>query len=325
MLGQIVHSLDGLARLDPSRSITAEQARLILESIEDLIRNLRNYQETIEFNPKRLSQVEERLSLIHNLKRKYGNTIDEVLAFAKKARQELDNITHAGERIEELDKRISESLHKLSQQGRALSQKRHWAAQALCKAIVLELTDLNMEGAQFDVSFQTRPSPDGVLMENGERVAYDANGIERVEFLVAPNPGEGLKPLVKIASGGETSRLMLALKNVLTKADQVPTLVFDEIDQGIGGRVGMVVGQKLWNLARLHQVLCITHLPQLAVFGEQHFHVQKTVGDGRTYTQVQVLHGDERLVELAQMMGEVSKGTRQSAKELIEAVSELTK
>jgi DNA repair protein RecN (Recombination protein N) len=182
-----------------------------------------------------------------------------------------------------------------------------------------------MEGAQFDVSFQTRPSPDGVLMENGERVAYDANGIERVEFLVAPNPGEGLKPLVKIASGGETSRLMLALKNVLTKADQVPTLVFDEIDQGIGGRVGMVVGQKLWNLARQHQVLCITHLPQLAVFGEQHFHVQKTVGDGRTYTQVQVLHGDERLVELAQMMGEVSKGTRQSAKELIEAVSELTK
>jgi DNA repair protein RecN (Recombination protein N) len=135
--------------------------------------------------------------------------------------------------------------------------------------------------------------------------------------LIAPNPGEGFKPLAKIASGGETSRLMLALKNVLAKADAIPILVFDEIDQGIGGRVGTIVGEKLWALARQHQVLCITHLPQLAVFGDQHFRVLKNVENGRTTTLVKPLEGQERLVELAQMMGDVSEGTLKSARELL--------
>jgi DNA repair protein RecN (Recombination protein N) len=159
-----------------------------------------------------------------------------------------------------------------------------------------------------------------VPVEDGSRLAFDSTGLEHVEFLVAPNPGEGLKPLVKIASGGETSRLMLAIKNVLARADQVPTLIFDEIDQGIGGRVGTVVGRKLRELARQHQVLCVTHLPQLAAFGEQHLHVQKMIQDGRTSTHVLALEGEQRMLELAQMMGEVSDGTRQSAKELLEAV-----
>jgi DNA repair protein RecN (Recombination protein N) len=174
-----------------------------------------------------------------------------------------------------------------------------------------------MNGAQFKVSFEQRMHPDGVLLDDGRRIAFDSNGLEAVEFLVAPNPGEGLKPLVKIASGGETSRLMLAIKNVLARADQVPTLIFDEIDQGIGGRVGAVVGKKLWELARQHQVLCVTHLPQLAAFGEQHLQVQKQVLEGRTVTKVEILVGDSRLLELAQMMGEVSEGTRKSAQELL--------
>jgi DNA repair protein RecN (Recombination protein N) len=149
-------------------------------------------------------------------------------------------------------------------------------------------------------------------------VAFDAAGLEQVEFLVAPNPGEGLKPLVKIASGGETSRLMLAIKNVLARADQVPTLIFDEIDQGIGGRVGSVVGKKLWELARQHQVLCVTHLPQLAAYGEQHLHVQKSLHEGRTSTQVLWLEQPSaRALELAQMMGEITEGTQQSAWELL--------
>jgi DNA repair protein RecN (Recombination protein N) len=146
--------------------------------------------------------------------------------------------------------------------------------------------------------------------------------LEHVEFLVAPNPGEGLKPLVKIASGGETSRLMLAIKNVLAQADPVPSLIFDEIDQGIGGRVGLVVGRKLWELARQHQVLCVTHLPQLAAYGEQHLRVLKQVNAGRTETQVESLQGDARMIELAQMMGEVSEGTRRSAQELLQMVSQ---
>jgi DNA repair protein RecN (Recombination protein N) len=146
-----------------------------------------------------------------------------------------------------------------------------------------------------------------------------------VEFLVETNPGEGLKPLVKIASGGETSRLMLALKNVLVKADKVPTLIFDEIDQGIGGRVGMVVGEKLWNLSHQHQVMCITHLPQLAAYGDQHYKVTKSMIDGRTHTEVLPMVDEIRLNELAQMFGPVSEGTLQSAREILQTVKEKTK
>jgi DNA repair protein RecN (Recombination protein N) len=135
--------------------------------------------------------------------------------------------------------------------------------------------------------------------------------------MIAPNPGEGLKPLVKIASGGETSRLMLALKNVLADADYVPTLIFDEIDQGIGGRVGSVVGEKLWNLARNHQVMCVTHLPQLASFGDQHFHVRKLITEGRTMTEVEKLDDNGRIVELASMSGSVSESNLNSARELL--------
>jgi DNA repair protein RecN (Recombination protein N) len=142
--------------------------------------------------------------------------------------------------------------------------------------------------------------------------------------MVAPNPGEGLKPLVKIASGGETARLMLAMKNVLARADRTPTLIFDEIDQGIGGRVGGVVGEKLWRLARNHQVLCVTHLPQLAAYGDQHFKVEKVVDGGRTTTRVVELGGDPRVRELANMLGEISEGTLQSANEILSSVRATT-
>jgi DNA repair protein RecN (Recombination protein N) len=168
------------------------------------------------------------------------------------------------------------------------------------------------------VDIKYRPKDDGVLLTDGQRVAFDESGFDQVEFLIAPNPGEGLKPLVKIASGGETSRLMLALKNVLVRADHVPTLIFDEIDQGIGGRVGSVVGEKLWQLAREHQVLCVTHLPQLAAFGDQHYRVRKLVQSGRTLTQVDPLSDSIRLDELAQMLGTVSAANLSAAKETLE-------
>ncbi|MCX6066787.1 MAG: DNA repair protein RecN, partial [Chloroflexi bacterium] len=179
--------------------------------------------------------------------------------------------------------------------------------------------DLKMASARFGVDFQTKPDAQGLPLGQDSRVAFDGSGFDRVEFLVAPNPGEGLKSLARIASGGETSRLMLALKNVLARADQIPSLVFDEIDQGIGGRVGGVVGQKLWHLGRAHQVLCITHLPQLAAFGDQHFQVQKLVNNGRTSTQVKRMEGDERLLELANMLGEVTEGTLRSAHDILQS------
>jgi DNA repair protein RecN (Recombination protein N) len=320
LFGQVVTALGNLARLDPLRSSLSDQAQLLFENLSELAGNLRDYAEKIEFNPKRLDQVEERLDMIHSLKRKYGETISAVLAFATEAHRQLEAITHVSERIAELEAEETHLLSQLGREGLALSQKRHSAAGDLEKVLEDELEGLNMGGARFKVEFQQRPDSEGVPLEDGRRLAFDINGLERIEFLVAPNPGEGLKPLVKIASGGETSRLMLAIKNVLARADRVPTLIFDEIDQGIGGRVGLVVGRKLWNLARQHQVLCVTHLPQLAVFGDQHLHVQKQVKSGRTLTRVEVLEGEGRLVELAQMMGEVSEGTRQSAQELLDAV-----
>ncbi|MEX0787600.1 MAG: DNA repair protein RecN, partial [Anaerolineales bacterium] len=152
---------------------------------------------------------------------------------------------------------------------------------------------------------------------NGRRVGYGPRGLDRVEFLVAANPGEGLKPLLKTASGGETSRLMLGLKGVLAQADRTPTLVFDEIDQGIGGRVGAVVGEKLWRLSPAHQVLCITHLPQLAAFADQHIRVEKEVRDGRTLTRARILEGEARRDELALMLGALTDANRRSVDELL--------
>ena len=317
-MGQAVSALASLARVDSSKAELAARAESLLENIAEVAHELRDYLEAVEYNPKRLEQVEERLDLIHRLLRKYGGTMEAVIAFGENSRKQLETITTAAEKIDELEAREAVLLNELAARGEKLSDKRKKAAEKLAKGIETELDDLKMASAQFAVDFQTKPDTAGLPVA-GSRVAFDASGFNRVEFLVAPNPGEGLKPLAKIASGGETSRLMLALKNVLAQADQVPSLVFDEIDQGIGGRVGGVVGQKLWQLGKSHQVLCITHLPQLAVFGEQHFQVQKLVKNGRTTTQVRRMEGDERLLELAGMLGEVSEGTLRSASDLLQS------
>ena len=323
LLGQVSHSLKNLIRLDQSQSALNIQAQAIFDNLVELTNELRLYSEKVEFNPKRLDQVEDRLNLIHNLIRKYGGSIEAVLEFADHARQQLEAINNADERIQNLENEETELLHQLGVQGLALSKKRHQEAEKLESALEAELDDLQMSHTRFKVDFRRRPDPDGIPLDNGEKVAFDQSGIEQVEFLIAPNPGEGFKPLAKIASGGETSRLMLALKNVLVSADNIPTLIFDEIDQGIGGRIGKVVGQKLWEVAKQHQVFCVTHLPQLAAYGAQHFHVEKTIQEGRTITGVQQLDGDQRLYELSQMLGGVSKGTMQSAQEILQAVGKV--
>jgi DNA repair protein RecN (Recombination protein N) len=320
LVGQMVDAIERLSRIDSSQTPLYEQVQDVSERLTELAKSLRIYLEEVEFNPKRLDYLEDRLALIYNLKKKYGPSIPAILEFLEKARQELDSITHAGERIEELQKERDLLLVELGERGQRLSHERRVAAEKLSRAIEEELADLYMSGAKFMVDFQYRLEPEGARLEDGRRVAYDASGLERVEFLIAPNLGEGFKPLAKIASGGETSRLMLAMKNVLAKADQISTLIFDEIDQGIGGRVGAIVGSKLWNLARQHQVLCITHLPQLAAFGEQHYKVDKKIQGDRTVAYVQKLEGEPRLRELALMLGEVSEGTLHSARELLQTV-----
>jgi DNA repair protein RecN (Recombination protein N) len=322
LIGQVLQAMHHLVRLDPSQQALLEQSQALSDQVEDLARDLRVYLETIEFNPRRLDQVEERLGLIQNLKRKYGDTIEAVLAFAARARQEIDGITHASERIEALAVLEKELTIQAAKQALVISQKRRSEAEKLALEIEAELRDLQMNGTQFKVDFERRPDLDGLPINESERVAFDQNGIERIEFQIAPNLGEGFKPLVKIASGGETSRLMLALKHVLASADQIPTLIFDEIDQGIGGRVGSIVGMKLWALARRHQVFCITHLPQLAAHGNLHFHVEKHTHAQRTTTEVRLLEGEQRIQELALMLGSRGQAALQSAREIFAMAKE---
>ena len=325
LVGQAAQALAALAKIDPAQTELANQAEVLLETMSDIVHTLRDYLEEIEFNPKRLDEVEERLDLIHSLKRKYGGSVQSVLAYGQDARKQLETITGAAERITELEMQEARLLDKLAKQGGVLSEKRKSAAVAMGKGIETELGDLRMASARFSVDFQTKPDPNGIPLQDGTRIAFDHNGFDKVEFLIAPNPGEGLKPLVKIASGGETSRLMLGLKNVLARADEIPSLIFDEIDQGIGGRVGMTVGQKLWNLSRMHQVFCVTHLPQLAAFGDEHYQVQKLIQGNRTLTRVERLHDEPRLLELSQMLGEVGEGTLRSAHELMQVARQMIK
>jgi len=318
LAGQVVKALASLSRIDSSQQNLSARAEALAESIDEMVRDLQDYLEGIEFNPRRLGQAEERLELLRNLKRKYGGDIKAVQAYAHEARQKLEKITHAGERIEKLEKQEEELLQCMGKTAAGLSAQRQEAARALSQAVEGELSDLNMAQARFRVDFKRLSDPNGLPFNGGERVAFHSYGNDEVEFFIAPNPGEGFKPLVKIASGGETSRLMLALKNVLAHADIIPTLIFDEIDQGIGGRTGAVIGEKLWQLGRQHQVLCVTHLPQLAAFGDIHFRVGKQIEDGRTLTHVQKVEGQERLDELAQMLGSISEANRKAALQTLE-------
>jgi DNA repair protein RecN (Recombination protein N) len=324
LLGEALDALHSLSRIDTTTAQFYERISSSVTALQDLALDVRNYAENIEFNPRLLDQVEERIDLINSLKRKYGDAIETILAYAQKARQDLESITHAEERITELKEKEAILLQTLAEHAQALSKRRMETASDLGGWIEQELAELQMAKARFHIAIEQRLDENGLTLSDGRSVTFDAQGVDRVEFRVETNPGEGFKSLVKIASGGETSRLMLALKNVLAKADQIPTLVFDEIDQGIGGRVGMVVGEKLWNLSRQHQVMCITHLPQLAAYGDQHYQVGKAVQDGRTHVEVLPLNDADRLAELAQMLGPVGEGTMQSAEEILQIVRKRT-
>ena len=317
MLGDVLNALHGLAGIDSTLQGLAEQGDSISALVNDTSRTLQDYLEGIEFNPKRLEQTENRLALISTLRRKYGEDEHAILAFAQSARIQLDKIIHAEERIAELEEMEQDFKAELAQKALRLSAARQQAARVMGERVERELADLRMAGALFQVDMRTKPDDQGLPVSDSDRIHFDASGIDQVEFLIAPNPGEGLKPLVKIASGGETSRLMLALKHVLAEADTIPTLIFDEIDQGIGGRVGAVVGEKLWQLGSRHQVFCVTHLPQLAAYGNQHLHVKKQVTQGRTTTVVEALDGDRRLDELALMFGGANEANRIAAGEAL--------
>ncbi|MEL7646219.1 MAG: DNA repair protein RecN [Anaerolineaceae bacterium] len=323
LLGEAQHALNELARIDPQMNGMSERAAQALNTVSEIAYELRGYLENIEFNPARLDQIEERLNTLNFLKRKYGGSVESVKAYLQKAKDELSNVETVEEQISEVEQKKGQIEQELAVLAEKLSAERRTVALKLEKGVEAQLQNLQMKNARFQVLFLQVQHPEG-LEVNGQRLAFDGNGIDNVEFLIETNPGEGLKPLVKIASGGETSRLMLALKHVLAEADQIPTLVFDEIDQGIGGRVGVIVGQMLWQLGRKHQVMCVTHLPQLAAYGDQHLRVSKHEVDGRILTQVRELDASEREQELAGMVGSVSAGTLQSARDLLHAVGVYT-
>ncbi len=319
-LGLAVAALRDLAKIDPSRTALADQVETALYQCEDAARTIRDYRDSIEYQPDRLEAIAERLDLIKNLKRKYGQSIQEVLAFGERAARELDSITHAEERLAELQAEEGSLLRRIGRHGLDLSQARQQAAEQLAGAIERELNDLNMRGARFAVQLRQPPDDNGaILPEADQRVAFDETGIDRIEFLIAPNPGEPPKPLAKIASGGETARLMLAMKSVLQRADETGTLIFDEIDVGIGGRSGLTVGEKLWQLGSSHQVLCVTHLPQTASYADVHVVVEKQVVEGRTVTRLRPLSDEQRAAALAEMMGgAVTDATMRSGHDLLE-------
>ena len=340
-LGSAQQALARLARIDPTAAPLLDQLGEANALLEDIARELSHYRDAIEFNPARLQQVEERFHLLHSLQRKYGDSIDEVLAYAKRAAAELETISHAEERIGELEAEEAQLLAELGRRGAELSAARRAAGERMARAIEAELDDLQMAHARFAVSIQWTPDAAGAVVDDASaalcgleagRYAFDAQGLDTIAFLVSANPGEPLRPLARVASGGETSRLMLALKTVLGRADETPTLIFDEIDQGIGGRVGGTVGFKLWSLTAdggdrpasgrvpSHQVLCITHLPQLAAYADLHYHVAKGVAGGRTTTAVARLADDHRIAELARMMGADTEKGRASVIEMLAEV-----
>ena len=333
LIGQVSGDLAQLERLDPSLSQDLESVNALMSQVEELARALRSYRDGIEYDPDRLHEIEGRLDLINDLKRKYGSTIGEILAFGETAFQDLENLDHTEESMEVLKSRETDLGREVGILAGKLSEARQQAARRLAHAIQEEVAGLALAHAQVIVDIRQSESEDGVPVEivgtgpdstpgsdgkSEKRLAFNGTGIDSVEFLISLNPGEPPRPLSRIASGGETSRLMLAIKTILSTADQVPMLVFDEIDAGIGGRVGSVLGQKLWGLSESHQVLCVTHLPQIASYADHHARVAKLASGDRTVTSVEDLEGEARVTELSQMLGSDSGATRTNALEMLQ-------
>ena len=273
--------------------------------LEEVRENLRDALSDAEMDPAELDRIEERLDLIFRLKRKYGGSVEEILAFKERAQQELDSIIHAEELQAKLEKEHGQSEARLIKLAKQLSEKRKSAAKQFEDQVCAELTFLDMPSVRFIVHAET-----------GE---LDETGIDRMEFYISTNPGEPPKPIGKIASGGELSRIMLSLKNVIAEGDRVGTLIFDEVDTGVSGRAAQKIGRKLKQASAGRQIICVTHLAQVAAFADTHLLIAKIVRDGRTFTTVNALPQEERVQELARIMGgeNLTPTVLASARELI--------
>ncbi len=314
-LGKAMQGLKELNAIDSRLSGLVELCESGRVQIEEAARELGSYRDRIEFDPARLEQIGDRLDLIQKLKKKYGNTIDEVLEFGARAGAELERMERSTEEIERLKSAIQAVKFGLTDKAIELTKKRTDAARELERKVESELGHLGMKKTVFSVRITQEPGGDSL---NGLRLG--PRGADAVEFLISPNPGEEPKPLAKIASGGELSRIMLALKTIMVEGDRIPTLVFDEVDAGIGGAVAEEVGRRLRRIAVRRQVFCITHLPQIASLATSHYGVTKAVKKDRTSTEVRLLEQQERVDEIARMLGgaSITQATLKHAEEMIE-------
>jgi DNA repair protein RecN (Recombination protein N) len=311
-----------LAKLDERYSAVAERLLGLAAELEDAAAEAGALADSVEHDLSALAAMEERLSLIYSLERKYGENEAAVIAYGQKAAAEADRLRALETSRETRQAESTRLLVEVAKAGQELSRDRAAAAGRLAVAVEAALGGLGFRQTSFSVAVTRRgagPAEPAVEL-GGERVAFDASGLDGVAFLIAPNPGEPARPLARIASGGELSRVALAIKQILAEADRTPTLVFDEIDTGIGGRSAEPVGRSLWELARTHQVLCVTHLGQIAAYADAQFRIEKHQRDGRTVTDVRRVVGAERVGELAQMLAGAEGGVaaRASAEELLE-------
>lgn len=367
LIGRAVRSLAALEALDPAVGDLRRTVESAGFQLDEAAAGLRSYHDTVEHDPNRMAEIDERMALIRDLQRKYGGTVEEVIAFGQQAEAELAECRSAGTRARDLEAREEQLVTGLGARAGRLSTERRKAAGSLVPAVERELAELGMPATRLAVRFDCAPSPEGLPNAAGlpatatvggtpgpgaghggnssrpaaakdkhaagdgaahppadgpaapppPALAFDESGIDRLELWISPNPGEPLRPLRTVASGGETSRIMLAIRTVLSAADPVPVLVFDEIDAGVGGRIGSVVGRKLAEIGRSHQVLAVTHLPQIAAFGDRHVRVAKQVEDGRTGTVVTTLDQHSRIDEIASMLGSTGDAARQTAADLL--------
>jgi DNA repair protein RecN (Recombination protein N) len=314
-LTQVFKRVEELASIDGRFGEYAAGRPGVLAPIEDLAYFLRDYREGLQVTPGRLDEIEARLASIERLKKKYGATLDEVLAFAARCREELGPAGSADEREQALTAERASVAQRYFVKASDLSRKRRAAAKDLQKRVEAELTQLAMERTRFRVQFE----PDLPPADASDSSAWGERGLEEAEFLISPNPGQDLRPLARIASGGEMSRILLALNAASGLEAEDKTLVFDEVDAGIGGRVAEVVGRKLRAIAERHQVLCVTHLPQIASLAQAHLAVSKRVEKNRTIAQVRALDEDAHVEEVARMLGgeTITDAARRHAREMV--------
>jgi DNA repair protein RecN (Recombination protein N) len=311
--GALGRTLQEVHRVDAGAALTAlhEQA---VNALAELQGELTRYADRIDLDPGRLRELDERLNLLHSLKRKYGGSVDEVIAFGQEASRKLQVLESRDAEVERLNAELGRLDQELIQAGRGLSSKRQKVIPSLSSSVAKQLGALGFRQSRFEVGLTTA-THDSCLPASGS--AISSTGLDTVEFQFSPNPGEPLRALRAIASSGEMARVMLAIKTVLAVEDEIPVLVFDEVDANVGGETAHAVGEKMRQIAKHRQVLCITHLAQVAAHAHAHFVVSKHVKDGRTVSRIASLEKDERVTELARMLGGQSAAARKHAEELL--------